>query len=222
MKKAFTMIELIFVIVVMGILAATILPSTRTNPLQEAAIQIVSHIRYTQHLAMVDDKFDASDANWYKQRWQLVFSKSDFTGNVPAYTIFSDIAGESTGDAQESEIALNPENINQIMTGGYGNAQAIDYKHVNFKGMKRLNLGNSYGVENIDLDEGCSGARIVFDYLGRPMKGDLSGNASAYEDDNLIQSQCRITLTSSTDILVIAIEPETGFTCILDSSSNCI
>jgi len=171
---------------------------------------------------MVDDKFDASDDMWYRKRWQLVFSKSDFTGNVPAYTIFSDIAGESTGDAQESEIALNPENINQIMTGGYGNAQAIDYRHVNFKAMKRLNLGNSYGVENIDLDEGYSGARIVFDYLGRPIKGDLSGNASAYEDDNLIQSQCTITLTSSTDILVIAIEPETGFTCILDSSSNCI
>jgi len=31
MKKAFIMIELIFVIVVMGILAATILPSTRTT-----------------------------------------------------------------------------------------------------------------------------------------------------------------------------------------------
>ncbi|MDQ7060006.1 MAG: type II secretion system protein [Sulfurimonas sp.] len=67
MKKAFTMIELIFVLVVVGILAAVILPRTKTNPLQEAAIQLLSHIRYTQHLALVDDVYDANDANWYKK-----------------------------------------------------------------------------------------------------------------------------------------------------------
>ena len=57
MKKAFTMLELVFVIVVIGILAAAIIPSTRTNPAQEAAIQLLSDIRYTQHLAMIDDKY---------------------------------------------------------------------------------------------------------------------------------------------------------------------
>ena len=56
-KKAFTMLELVFVIVVSGILAATFIPRFDRDNLQEAADQVISHIRYTQHLAMVDDKF---------------------------------------------------------------------------------------------------------------------------------------------------------------------
>lgn len=94
MKKAFTMLELVFVIVVMGILAAAIIPSTRTNPAQEAAIQLLSHIRYTQHLAMVNDKYDASNANWFQNRWQIRF-------NADSYSIVSD---------NNTNFATNPSN----------------------------------------------------------------------------------------------------------------
>ena len=219
MKKAFTMIELVFVIVVIGILAATILPSTKTNPLQEAAVQLVSHIRYTQHLAMVDDKFDMNDPNWYKKRWQLVFSTGEFTGNGQAYTIFSDTAGGSTGNAQESEIARNPQNREQIMTGGYGNTAAINYNSNDFKGMKKLNIGKSYGVTSVTLSGAgagaCSNSRIVFDHLGRLIKGDISGNTSAYESDNLVRVPCDVKLKNTTESVTLRIEPETGYVSIL-------
>ena len=76
MKKAFTLIEIVFVIVIIGILAVVIIPRTERDPLREAAIQIVSDIRYTQHLAMIDDKYDSTDSNWYRNRWQLLFGKS--------------------------------------------------------------------------------------------------------------------------------------------------
>ena len=84
MKKAFTMLELIMVIVIIGILAAVIIPRTGSNKTAEAAIQLISHIRYTQHLAMVDDKFD-STINWYQNLWQIRF---DGTGS--SYSIVSD------------------------------------------------------------------------------------------------------------------------------------
>ena len=83
MKKAFTMLELIMVIVIIGILAAVIMPRTASNDTAEAAVKLISDIRYTQHLAMVDDKFGATDANWYKKIWQIRFS-----GNT--YSIVSD------------------------------------------------------------------------------------------------------------------------------------
>ena len=79
MRKAFTLLELVFVIVVIGILAAMIIPSTRTNPVAEAAIQLQSHIRYAQHLAMVDDKFDTANSNWYKNLWQIAFNGNQYS-----------------------------------------------------------------------------------------------------------------------------------------------
>ena len=223
------MIELVFVIVVIGILAAIIIPNTRTNPLQEAAIQLVSHIRYTQHLAMVDDKFDASDANWYKKRWQIAFVSVSGPTTIAsnheiAYTIYSDSSGESSGDANFNEIAKNPENANQVMTGGYsGTDNRLKINEPEFQGMKKLNLGKSYGITSLSFSNDCKvwgSHRIAFDYLGRPIKGKLGGasgggNAEAYEDDNLIQNDCDITLKDGTNNIVIRIVPETGYVSII-------
>ena len=39
--------EVIIVIVVIGILAAVVIPRTGSNKLNEAASQVISHIRYT-------------------------------------------------------------------------------------------------------------------------------------------------------------------------------
>jgi type II secretory pathway pseudopilin PulG len=79
MKKAFTLIELVIIIVVVGILAATIIPRLRTSPVSEASIDLLSQIRYTQHLAMVDDKYDALNTSWYKNRWQLVITNNTYS-----------------------------------------------------------------------------------------------------------------------------------------------
>ena len=225
MKKAFTMIELIFVIVVIGILAAVMIPSTRTNPLQEAAIQVLSHIRYTQHLALIDDKYDSNDTNWYKGRWQIEFSNSNaYADNKPGYTIFADqdYGSGYGGNAIEDEMAKNPENSNQVMTGGYGSTAAINYTNSGFKGMKKLNLGNSYGVASVEFSNECDGSngsalRISFDSLGRPFEGDSSGLTSPYTaaTDRLIRDDCNIVLKDSADHNVtITIRPETGYASI--------
>jgi len=227
-NKAFTMMELIFVLVVIGILAVVVIPNTRTNPLQEAAIQLVSHIRYTQHLSMVNDTYDANDANWYKKRWQINFGESTAANNVPAYSIFSDSAGSSTGDIQESELARNPQNPQQVMTGGTPNgplsANRLSYTHPDFIGMKKLNLGMSYGVTSYSLSGGCSNSRISFDNMGRPMKGDQSSMAGPYSagTQRLITENCLITLSDGNENIYITVTPETGYTCISDINSDCI
>jgi len=213
MKKAFTMLELIFVIIVIGILATIILPSTKRNPLQEAAIQLQSHIRYTQHLALIDDKYLSIDGNWYKKRWQLVFSSSAAANNQVAYTIFSDTAGTSTGNVNTSEVARNPENSSQYMTGGYSGANALDITNSSFNGMKKLNLGMSYGVSSVTLSGGCSNSRIAFEYLGRPLQGDQNTMTGAYSagTQRLITSDCNVTLSDGINSVLLTIKPETGY-----------
>jgi prepilin-type N-terminal cleavage/methylation domain-containing protein len=218
MKKAFTMLELVFVIVVIGILASVIIPRTKTNPLQEAAIQVQSDIRYTQHLAFVDDKYKPSDANWYKGRWQIVFGNTNmYANNKPAYTIFSD-SGAYSGDPKKSEIARNPQNNNQLMTGGYNNTAALDYNNPNFEGMQKMNLGESYGITQVKFSGGCNiGLRISFDYLGRPFTGDPSTMTGPYSapTQRLMSNDCNITLSNGSDNIIIQVKPETGYAKII-------
>jgi prepilin-type N-terminal cleavage/methylation domain-containing protein len=98
MKRfAFTMLELVFVIIVIGILAVLAMPNFNRHPLQEATEQLASHIRYTQHLAMVDDKFDPADANWWKSKWQLTI-----TGT--SYDLYSDKNKDEAFQAGEAAI----------------------------------------------------------------------------------------------------------------------
>ena len=237
MKKAFTLLELVFIIVVIGILAATVIPRVNTDRLTQAAIQVVSHIRYTQHLAINDDKYDAIYTNssgqldWYKSRWQFIFGYSETdTDDLYAYTIFSDSFSDKSGDPDFSslshtEIAIDPSNMNKVLSGGYNSILDWESEFAN----KKLNLGKSYGVTDMSLSEGCrtNGKRISFDHLGRPIEGATSSLNSPYgtatyrrlvKNDN----PCLLTLTSLDGSVSIKIEAETGYACILDSSNNCV
>lgn len=214
-------------IVVVGILAATIIPNTKTNPLQEAALQVVSHIRYTQHLAMVDDKFNASDPIWYKKRWQLKFSKAVVTENKWSYVIFSDRSGGGNPDSRD--IAVNPLDRNKKLTGGSAGASMIHTG--DDEATEEMNIGKTYGVLDVDFSSACrTGAtskNILFDHLGRPLRGKNSNYVSAYDSGSatnaLIDAGCTITICSVLDCknasndekVTIAIENETGYTRIL-------
>jgi prepilin-type N-terminal cleavage/methylation domain-containing protein len=105
MKKAFSMIELIIVIVVIGILAVVMIPRIGSNRVYEAATQLASHIRYTQHLAMVDDKFESTDSNWSKKLWQIRF-------NNGSYSIVSDGA--------YAKNPMNRDNLDINISQDYG------------------------------------------------------------------------------------------------------
>jgi len=224
MKKAFTLIELIFVIVVVGILSAVLIPKTQGNSLQEAATQLVSDIQYTQHLAMISDKFNTSDANWYKERWMIRFKKDlvysgSYTPNgtytgVWSYSIFSDKSNDK--NPNKSEMARNPSNPNQYLSGGYNNTLHVE----DARSMQKLRLGSAYGITNITFGGGCRSniLYIYFDYMGRPFNS--MNTSSAYElassgYHKLLTSPCEIKLSDGESILIIVIEPETGYVHIL-------
>lgn len=104
-RYAFTMLELVFVIIVIGILAVVAIPNFGSNALQTAAEQLASHIRYTQHLAMVDDKFDPTDATWFQNKWtinlcQPAYMVSTLNGNMVAKDPLTntDINGTAVND----------------------------------------------------------------------------------------------------------------------------
>ena len=213
MKKAFTMMELIFVIIVIGILAAVAIPRTGSNKLQEAATQVLSHIRYTQHLAMVDDKFDSNDPTWYRERWQIRFRRN---GGTSGYVIFSDSVN-TQGNVNNGERAIDP--LTKEGIDGF-----LDYKEAD--------LTRSYSVvgDNTGIVQSCFSADgslvtanrgvFSFDHLGRPYSG-VSNSASVTQ--YLILGNCDLTLRDTSGAtVVIRVHPETGYACILDAGGNCL
>ena len=225
MKKAFTMMELVFVIVVIGIISAMIAPSFQGNNLREAADQVISHIRYTQHLAMMDEKFNSNQANWYLSRWQMVFAKNTGSDNQWSYTIFSDWKGVHDGNPNPatstiaSEIAYNPIDTTKYLTGGTSGTSLIHYDDK--EATRELNIGHKYGVTSITFTGGNTGSpakRIIFDNLGRPYRGSTNSSGTSVINspaDRLAKSKIYITLSDGTKNIIIAIEPETGYAHIL-------
>lgn len=111
-KKAFTMIELIMIIVVVGILAVAVIPRVDRDTLVEATNQVASHVRYTQHLAMLDNKYDPRDSNWYRNRWKITFNNN-------SYSITS--GGTNAKNPQAPGKDLNPTESPELNLGAkYG------------------------------------------------------------------------------------------------------
>lgn len=199
-RSAFTLLELVFVIIVIGILAVLAMPDMRTNPLQQAAEQVASHIRYTQHLAMSDDKFDPSDATWWRERWQIRFRL--LTGEL-GYVIFSDRnQNRNSNQTNPQEIAIDPA------TGEFMNG---------FLNFSVANLTQQYGITNIinscQADDNTLVATnrgaIVFDDMGRPYNGVSDANTPT---QYLLAADCNITLVHQTDgNATLIITPETGY-----------
>jgi len=198
MKKAFTLLELIFVIVAIGIISAVAFPSMDDGKLQKAADQVVSHIRYTQHLAMVDDKFDVNDPLWFRENWQIQFEEGP---SEVGYMVYSDL--NHAGNANNNEFARDPLTQRKI-------SQATGV----------ADLGGKYGITNIEFSNNCRGSgtgrELSFDFLGRPYTHITAATPLAANiHQHLLRGDCNITLTNSEGNITIGIEPETGYARIL-------
>jgi prepilin-type N-terminal cleavage/methylation domain-containing protein len=228
MRYAFTILELVIVIVVIAVLAATVGPTFQRDTLAEAAHQVASHLRYTQHLAMIDNKYDSTDLQWYKARWQMFFTKAKGADYHWAYTVFSDSAGGHTGNPDLTEVAINPLDSTKLLTGGYSGNMITQYNGE--RATNALNIGHEYDIKDVIFAGGCklpqSRLRIAFDYFGRPIYDNQKLFDSMYVKNGknqLVQTQCHIVLCSVDDCTVatseekitIAIEPETGYVHIL-------
>jgi len=203
-RKAFTMIEFVFVIVVIGILAALSLPRLDRDLRQGAADNILSAIRYTQHLALNDNKTNPFISDWQKSLWSIRFSS-----NGDHYTIGSDM--DRQGNIDKTEAAIDPLNGKYI----YNNSTTPQPDE-----SPNIFLNKKYGITNIAITGGCGNSvntnittlHIAFDNLGRPFRG-ISAATNNY--DRYVTQDCTLTFSASNafpgDPIVITISQETGY-----------
>jgi len=206
-KPAFTMVELVFVIVVLGILAALALPRLERDLRQEAIDNLLSAIRYTQHLALIDDKTNPTDTtvpaypNWQRKLWKITFSTSaDNLANF--YTISSDLNGD--GAVTKNEAAIDPVNGKYMYNDD-------DDTVIDADESPNIFIGKTYGINSMTFSGGCTGEdHIAFDNLGRVH----TGIESATNDyGTYMASDCNIVMgfaDGSIRDLDITIATETG------------
>lgn len=232
MKNAFTMIELIFVIIIVGILSSVALSRMGgKNELKAATEQVIRHINYTKHLAMTDDKFtpepDGSYTNttrdkknsrfWWKSNWQIYFQSS---GGTLHYSIFSDKPTKTVGNSQfngavsSSETAVDPHS-GDLMFGEKGQTQY----NVEF------DIETKFNIVDVTFSSSCNNAKkLMFDSFGRPYNGfntDTLDN-NPYSNMYKIGNGCYITLEHRDEgNAYICIEPVTGYVREVASLADC-
>ncbi len=206
-RPAFTMIELIFVIVVLGILASLAIPRLDRDLRQGAKDNILAAIRYTQHLALVDDKTDPRDPKWQQELWTIRFASYTDSGDIRwFYTISTNIDHGSNVDMNET--AIDPLNGKYIYNAAGDSIIDVDES-------PNLFIGKKYGVNDINLSTECGDNQyIAFDHLGRPFKNSIFSASAPPPFDGYMTADCTITVgfeDSSIDDIVFTIEKETGY-----------
>ncbi len=189
-KSAFSMIELIFVLVVLGIITSIAMDRMDRDLKQEAAETILSHIRLAQQLALRDNKHRPdNDPKWQKSYWRFEYGKCSGLDEY-YYRIGSDIDMDGTID--KSEAAINPTNGKYLYT--FNTCEALQEDE-----SPTVRLGKKFGIQNIKKYGGCSKVQhIAFDYLGRPHHQLASYSKTDFS--KYMYSDCRLKFEMSTDI----------------------
>jgi len=237
-KKAFSLLELIFVIVISSLLGMVMM-SFPDNDLAIARDQLMKDIRYTQYLALFDDKFldrnrsgSYQDINrskfWFKSFWQLKISRQGSDRN-PYYSIFSDTSSNSrttnfdrNPNNNKDEPAIDPL-TRKYLTGIWKELFSSPSHYLKKEDVTtRLNLGLEYGIEKIESNTTLGGKwtqsrgiRFMFDSLGRPFyyyeKEDLG---SLHPFNFILKETIQIKLSKDDDKVCFNLEPISGYTYI--------
>jgi prepilin-type N-terminal cleavage/methylation domain-containing protein len=205
-RKGFTLLEAVFVLVVVAILGALAVPKLEPDRRQEAADNILSAIRYTQHLALVDDKQAFNDAKWQRKFWRIQIERC--SDGAYFYSIGSD--SDEGGDIDMNEAALDPTNGKPMF---WTNTSAC--KNGGDDTVSRnIFLTRLYGVTGFQTSGGCANVQhIGFDHLGRPHVGFT--NSTRPNNASYMQNVCSFTFTlEGEDDFTITIQPETGYAAI--------
>lgn len=226
-KRAFTIIELIFIVILIGIMSAVATSYFRDDKLALATYQVLEHIRYTQHLAISDNKFDPKDnyyinyqngsdgsqkGKFFRAWWQIRFVDwSSGTPPIIGYSIYSDMDREGNIDSTtHKEAAVSP--FDGLRLNAYsGSENSPD-----------VNLASKYFIQSVSFSSSCQAVgftritsgkigSIAFDEKGRPYYGiSDTNNYSPYQYK--LVSDCNITLTHQDGReAVITVHPETGY-----------
>jgi len=198
-KKSFSLLEILFVVIILGIIATQIIPKSQVSKLQLASDKIILYLNYTRYISHIDNKFDIEDVEWERKRWTLKFLNCKESVGGLYYNVYSDTYGD-TAHIRKVDTLKDPLNSKYL----YSNACSEDI--VNDKS-KHVLLTSEYGITNIDVSCNTTSTigQISFGFDGK-IYSQLGTNIKE------IENQCQIKLfNSKNQSVTIAVEPKTGY-----------
>lgn len=229
MKSAFTLLELIFVLIILSLIFAISYFHFQPDYLRFGAEQILNDLKYTRHLALMQNSFRAKDldifkAPFFKRRWQLYFIRSkDFTNKSLTYGVFLDKNGDGNANIgrknsnKSKEIAQDLLNPNKLMISGQSGVLDQNDPRSN----STYDLQKKYAIIKLEFFGSCQNStRVTIDEYSR-LYSPLRNSKNLYDKSLFFKNDCIIRLSSKNDFLCIIINPSTAYAYISKDKFSC-
>jgi len=202
MKKSFTLLELILMIVLLGFLYTSFIPKVKASKIDDLTNRLVLYLKQTRYQSLINDKFSNSDNLWHKKRWTLKFFRCRETIGGIYYVIYSDKnASGHPGIDDSLKDSLTLKNI-------YSTNSCTE----NIKNSKYVLISQNFNIRtvNISCNETSSLGQLSFGSDGK-IYSKLSANENDFISYEIINN-CKIELSDIfNEKRTIQLESKTGY-----------
>lgn len=203
MKKSFSILEIILVLLLLAILYTSFIPKFNKSKIDEVSNRLVLYLKQTRYLSLLDNKYDDENDLWFKKRWTLKFLRCRESVGGFYYTIYSD--KNNSGHPGSTDSLKDPLSNKNIYSSNYCEEKDENSKYVL--------LTKNYHITNIEVscNETSSLGQLSFGNDGR-VYSKLS-NKENEENEYEIEENCIIKLQDKYgEKREIEISSKTGFT----------
>ena len=201
-KLSFSLLELIFSIILLTYLVTLFIPKDNTTKLNLAADKIVLYLKYTRYIAMIDDKYNINDPLWFRERYTLKFQNCSKKVGGLYFIVYSDT--NHKGSPNKSECLKDPI-TNKYLYSHYDCEASYDES-------KHILLTKEFNIVDVDIscNETTTLGQVSFDKSGEVYSklGTSENDINKYK----IKEKCNIRIYDiNKNSINITIEPETGY-----------
>lgn len=187
-KSAFSLYEVIFIIIIVGILSTLSTPTKKITNLEILALQIKEHIWLTRLKAMSDNIYTHQNKDiWHKSRWSIKFMNCDSSVGGIYYVVYKD--ENLKGSPNKTECVVDPVSKKYL----YSNNDCVateDEDH-------RILITKEYDISKIIVS--CNQTTTI-GQLAFGRFGEVYTKLSDSSTDNLLKEDCFIDLYNKNNI----------------------
>lgn len=201
MKKSFSLLELIFSLLLLTLLYSMFIPKNQINKLDEITSKLETYLNYTRYKALVDNKYDEENDLWFKKRWSLKFFRCRSSVGGIYFSIYSD--KNLSGHPSSIDSLKDPLTNKNIYSSNYCTESIENSKYVL--------LTKNYNISDIEMSCNSTDSlgQISFGSDGKVYSrlSNLENEENEYE----IKEACYIKLIDKKENKKeIVVNPRTG------------